>query len=475
VSEAASRIPSESTFLERRRVILGLGRPQERRLLAVCREDPRVRVVARCSSAPEVLAALHEGAGDVALVDEDLHLLDDEHLDYLEATGVPAVVLARDLEAERWHGRSVRAVSGEAEATEILLILAEPWQGDHRVKARPAAVEPSPVSPASDPPGHLQVFAFWSGSGSPGRTTLAINWGALLGSVARTIIVDLDLSGAAVAAQLDQTRPEHGRRESVSSNLLQLASANPDSSDKWRHEVFRVARPLGRFSPHADVLAGVPRARLRDGISAEFVERLITELRHHYTYILLDLGDEPLGEPSREAAVGAAALRAADQIIVVCPPDAPGLYQTSTALAQAGPLVDRGRAGLIVNRYDQRYHQADVARIEEALKLPLVGLLPLDAGAVQRALAEGRPVVCDRASKLRRPLQDLAERVHGAQVKAPSDVNKQARVPALGRLRAALAGLGWPLLPPDRRLFWEEVPDVCPSATRGADARSGRG
>lgn len=446
MSEAANRVPSEPAFLERRRVILGLGRPQERRLLAVCREDPRVRIVARCSSAPEMLAALREGAGNVALLDEDLHLLDDEHLGYLEATGVPAVVLARDVEADRWHGRSVRVVSAEAEATEILLVLAEPWQGERRVSTPPAAAEPSLASPASDPPGHLQVFAFWSGSGSPGRTTLAINWGALLGSVARTIIVDLDLTGAAVAAQLDQSRPEHRRRELVSSNVLQLASANPDSPDEWRHEVFRVARPLGRFSPHADILAGVPRARLRDGISADFVERLITELRRHYTYILLDLGDEPLGEPSREAAVGAAALRAADQIIVVCPPDAPGLHQTAKALAEAGPLVDWARAGVIVNRYDSRYHQADVARIEEALKLQLVGVLPVDAGAVQRALAEGRPVVCDRASKLRRPLQDLAERVHGAHVEAPSDVRKQRRAPALGRLRAALAGLGLALV-----------------------------
>ena len=142
---------------------------------------------------------------------------------------------------------------------------------------------------------------------------------------------------------------------------MQLASANPASPDNWLHEVFRVARPMGPLSPHTDLLAGVLQPWLRSGISAEFVERLIAELRGHYQYVLLDLGDEPLGEATREAAVSAAALRAADQILVVCSPDAAGLHQTYMALAQAGPLVDRERAGLVVNRYEPRYHQANVA------------------------------------------------------------------------------------------------------------------
>src|SRR5712691_5454559 len=85
----------------RRSLILGLGRPQEWRLLAACREDSRLRIAARCSSASEVLASIQQNAGDVALVDECLHLLDDEHLGLIEATGIPVLMLVREPDAER--------------------------------------------------------------------------------------------------------------------------------------------------------------------------------------------------------------------------------------------------------------------------------------------------------------------------------------------------------------------------------------
>ena len=84
----------------RRAVVLGLGRSQERRLLAACREDPRLRIVGRCASAPEVLATIQNGAADIALVDEDLHLLDDEHLRHFEGGGVPTLLIAREPESE---------------------------------------------------------------------------------------------------------------------------------------------------------------------------------------------------------------------------------------------------------------------------------------------------------------------------------------------------------------------------------------
>lgn len=432
--------------VQRRALVLGLGRPQELRLLAACREDPRVRITARCSSADEVLAAIQARSADVILVDEDLHLLDDEHLGYLGAADTPTVVLSREPKSERWQtNRNLVVLPAETDAGEILTALAEVGrhQRGHGPRAKTQLVDPQPAAvPDVAPPGYLQVLAFWSGPGSPGRTTMAINWGTLLGWVARTVIVDLNLTGAAVTAQLDQTQPDIARRGFVGSSILQLASASPASPDNWLHEVFRVGRPMGPLSPHTDLLAGVLQPWLRNGISADFVERLIAELRGHYQYVLLDLGDEPLGEATREAAVSSAALRAADQILVVCPPDAAGLHQTYMALAQAGPLVDRERAGLVVNRYEPRYHQPNVAAIEDALKLPLVGVLPFDHDAVQRALIAGQPVVCDRRSKLRRPLQDLAEQVHGGHIENENGRAKRVRLASPGRaVRSAAAGL----------------------------------
>jgi MinD-like ATPase involved in chromosome partitioning or flagellar assembly len=402
-----------------------------------------VRILGRCASAPEALRAIGEGSADVALLDEDLHLLDDEHLDDFERGSVPTIVIAREPNTENWkRWQSLAVLSAEADPSEVLQAILEARIGHRPARLHAIANEQPPAATSAiQRAAHLQVFAFWSGPGSPGRTTLTINWGVLLGWVARTVIVDLDLTAASVAAQLDQSRPAPGGRGWVASGLLQIASANPDSTERWGHEIFRVTRPLGPLSPHADVLAGVLQPRLREGISADFVQKLIAELRRHYTYVLLDLGDEPLGETTRESAVSAAALRAADQILVVCPPDGPGLHQTQMALAQGGALLDGTRAGLIVNRYHQRYHHDELMRIEEALELPVVGVLPVDFAAIQRALGEGRPVVCDPRSKLRKPLQELAERVHGGPVvlQPSPDTRSGSRWPR--RMRAAAAGI----------------------------------
>jgi hypothetical protein len=213
----------------RRAVVLGLGRPQERRLLAACRADPRLRLVARCSSAAEVLATLRQGGVGIALLDEDLHLLDDDRLAELEAGGFRAVVLSRDPDGERWRGRRVQALSVEAEVTQILLALDQVARGQLRPRpARRSAPAPAPAPGVVDQRrGEGRVFVFWGGSGSPGRTTLTINWGALLGSADPTIVLDLDLTGAAVAAQLDDAAGGAGRRGRASPNLVQLASVNP--------------------------------------------------------------------------------------------------------------------------------------------------------------------------------------------------------------------------------------------------------
>ena len=55
-------------------------------------------------------------------------------------------------------------------------------------------------------------------------------------------------------------------------------------------------------------------------MSGAFVERLIAELRTRFTFVVLDVGQEPPGE----SQVTATALRAADQVLVVATPGPAG-------------------------------------------------------------------------------------------------------------------------------------------------------
>jgi Flp pilus assembly CpaE family ATPase len=97
---------------------------------------------------------------------------------------------------------------------------------------------------------------------------------------------------------------------------------------------------------------------------------------------------------------------------------------------------------VVINRSISRQHEADLARVEEALSLPLAGVLPLDTKAVQRALGDGRPVVCDPRSKLRRPLQRLLEQVHGGELRMPRATAPRRSTRVFGRVRGALAACG---------------------------------
>jgi MinD-like ATPase involved in chromosome partitioning or flagellar assembly len=428
------------------RAVLGLGRPQERRLLAAWRDDASVRIAARCASAPQVLETLRRGEADVALIDEDLHLLDDEHALAFEASQFPVVMLARNRAANPFGGRVI-ALSADADAARVLESMAEAFLGVRTTRVqRPATASTvtdrnqqiTRVIEAAKP---IQVIAFWSGAGSPGRTTAALNLCAVLGAEAPTVLVDLDLTAAGVASQLD-LGTDNGVVLCQRANLLQLAAVNPDSDEAWSEGLGRMLLPLGSFSPHARVLAGVPTPRSRDIIGPAFTDELIAQLRRRFAHVLLDVGDELLDGHTTEALVAKAALRSADHVLVVCRPDAPGLHQTHMAIAVAGDVLNGERASLIVNRFDRRQHQEHLGSIEFAVSgLPLVCVLPLDYAVVERAVAAGRPAVCESRSALRHPLVELAKRIRCERIHAPA--YKAGRVSHLkpGGLTARLASV----------------------------------
>ena len=139
--------------------------------------------------------------------------------------------------------------------------------------------------------------------------------------------------------------------------------------------------------------------RQRLNVSGAFVERLIAELRTRFTFVVLDVGPEP---PS-ESQVTAAALRAADQVLVVATPDPPGLHRARVAVHDAAAILDRSRAALVLNRYDSRVH-TDLRKVDAEIGLPIVSLVPEDTRTVQRALLAGQPAVCEPSSRIRRAI-----------------------------------------------------------------------
>ena len=435
----------------RARVVLAVGRQQEVRLLSVLQTDVRQRLVARVTSANDLANLIEDRQVDVAVLDEDLHALSQELLDLLATRRFPFVFLARDVEACSWQLRGGLVLPAASEPGAILDALPRAVSGEayssrapsgsgagvthstHSTPLRPSgAPVPSATEAADQPRRQFGLIAFWGGAAA-GRTLLALSTGALLGSVASTIIVDLDTTGASLSAYLDD-----GTRGLARRHLLALAQAAPTTTEAWQRELTLTVQPLGPYSPKAHVLCGVPWPKERSKLSGPFVERLLGELRARYDYVLVDLGDEPLSGLDVEAVVGRTALRAADHVLVVATPDAVGLHRTRTALAEAAELLIRQRASLVLNRC--RHH--DPAQVELAAELPVVAMLPDDSGPLRRALDRGWPVVCEPDSRLRRPLGELVERIHGGAVDLRPSPEQRTRWPRVRSLLANAPALG---------------------------------
>jgi Flp pilus assembly CpaE family ATPase len=325
---------------------------------------------------------------------------------------VPLVLLVAEPADERWDTFPAFALSLDATAEAVTQALRAVARGE-----RPRATKPRREPPVSEdegtavaaaPASTASLLTVWSGPGSPGRTTLAINLAAALGAVAPTILVDADLAGPSVAARvdLDPTR-----------NLYMLAHAEPTTAREWARAIEQEVQPLAARSPHGAALCGVPKREMRAAITGRFLGRLLAELRPRYRHVILDVGAEAMGA---EGAAHRAALRAADQVLLLAAADLVGLWHARAALTHLRThlQVEPERVALVVNRHDRRFHHAR-AEIEWALGAPTAAVLPWDYRAAQCALSTQQPVVLQGSGRLARGLLDLAERVHRGRIELP--------------------------------------------------------
>ena len=424
------------------RVVVGLGDPErERRLLPALGDYEDIRIVERCLSADQLLDALSAGRADLALLAFDLHRLGSGALSDLDSSRVPRVLLVRDPDDPRWASQRGVVLSLDADADVVRRAMDAALRGEHFVlngaATDAAVVERDPADARSSeavahqPLEALSIISLCSGPGSPGRTTVAVNLAAALGAVVPTILVDADLSGPCIAAQLDADPTR---------NLYMVAHAEPEAAWEWDRAIQSEVQPLDRNrSPYADVLCGVPKPEMRGRITRRFVEWLVQSLQRRYRYIILDTGGELLGA---DGAVHRASISLAQQVLLVCSSDLVGLWRARTTLGllHSHLQISPQRIALVVNRHDARFHHGRT-EIEWALKASTACVVPYDHLGLERALAAQRPAIAGR-SAAGKALLDLAERIHGGKVVlAPeperADKRRWPRLPSLRTRRGA--------------------------------------
>jgi Mrp family chromosome partitioning ATPase len=299
----------------------------------------------RCLDAGQLLAAVESGEVDVALVSTGPHGLDAVQLTVLAQTRLAVVVLDPHPDDPRWASFRGMVVTPDSSSQQVVEAIAAALRGDRtsasatrpgsadNIRTRPRRPAGSRSStPATPVAGHVtgraRVFTIAGGHGAPGRSTVAISLGALLGLVAETIVVDLDLVAGAVAARL---------RLNTSRNLSTVAHAMGSRPGVW-DAIAGELQPLHPDIPHARVLPFHTDAR--DRLDAALLEALISSLRAHFEYVVIDTGVDWIAAGLAEPML-ALPLQRADHVLLVATSGVAGVERARQARQSLRRLVPR--------------------------------------------------------------------------------------------------------------------------------------
>lgn len=445
----------------------------------------QVHLVRRCADVAELLGVAAAGLGRVAVVSSDLRALDRAVIDTLGAHGLVVLGLhpptdetgARTL--RRWGCRAVLPADSSTadldEAVERLLL----DQGRDTAlplllgSGREEGADDRPVRPGSgreetdtgggsaypgldeeieellrdgedgpqEPEGgerEGRVVVVWGPTGSPGRTTLAVNLAAELADPLHPVLlVDADTYGASV-----------GQHLAVLDEVPGIAAA-ARAADQGTLDRAQLARLAPEVVPGLRVLTGLPRADRWPEVRDVALADVLQGCRRLAIWTVVDVAacleqDEELSfdtlAPRRNGAA-LTALEAADVVVVVGAGDPVGLQRLVRGLDALREITEAPRL-VVVNRVRPGPVGPDpAARISAALArfagVTPAELVPDDPVAVDTALLHGRALREVRpGSAARAAFARLAAQVGGGEQTGRG--RRRARSPWRGRGAATL-------------------------------------
>lgn len=360
----ASRIGS------RPRVLVGVRYPEYERQLLTALSAGGFEIAGRCLDGPSLVAQADQV--DAVLASADLHRLTFDSLEVVRCSGKPLVLLVEPSAITQFEGLAY-LVPAASSGADIVSALRGAIQRGVMQEATPATERPS--EEASAPLAHGgRVLALVSGKGAPGTTTLAIGLAAALDQQgSRVVLVDADFRGGGVAPYLDLD-PRRG--------LIGL-TVGPQSDDVVGAEL----QEVGGVS----VLAGIERPEMRDRVTPEQLITAVGILQTRFQFTVVDVGQSLPGVASDAAN---AAVRTADQVLVVTMADLNALWNTRPCLRylQESLGLPRERMALVINRHAGR-HTYGEAEVERALGVRVIATVPDDRKAAMRAVRDQLPLI----------------------------------------------------------------------------------
>ncbi len=392
-------------------LVAAAGAPWETDALEqLTRGGPAVVLHKRCVDLPDLLATAGTGLAGVAVVASALPGLDADSLAAMRRAGLTTVLVA-DPDEQAADGERLRRLGADR------VVRADELGRLCEIIGSTAGAAPAPVqaTPAAGPPapgGPGRLTAVWGPAGAPGRTTVAVGLAAELAARGTsTMLVDADPYAGAVAQHL-------GVLDEVSGLLAAARSANVGQLDAAR--LAGLARRVGDLR----VLTGLPRADRWVEVRPVAFEDLLDVATGLVEHVVVDVGfslehepAEPFGgaAPARNQMT-VAAVRRADEVLVVGAADPVGLARLARGLVEVHELVPDTDLRVVVNRARPSlgWGPKQVHGMVEGFVAPVgMHFLPEDRRAVDRALMAGVSLAESGDSDLGRALADLADGVLG--------------------------------------------------------------
>lgn len=220
------------------------------------------------------------------------------------------------------------------------------------------------------------VVVVFGPKGGIGTTTLAVNLAIGLQQKftdARVILVDGSLQFGDVGVLLNLPP---GRN--ITDLVDTINDLDPDSID-----TVALAHTSG-----AKVVLAPPRPEMADLLQADHLKRILDEMRLNYDYIIVDtatvINDLVL-----------TALDLADRIVLLTTPDIPAIKNARLFFEITDALnYPPNKIMLVVNKIDRRTG-ITAQMIEDNIKHPVVGQIPLDEATVLNSINRGVPFMVD--------------------------------------------------------------------------------
>lgn len=241
------------------------------------------------------------------------------------------------------------------------------------------------------------VIAVWGPQGAPGRSLLAVELAAALGSRGRrAALVDADTHAPSLAVALGLPEESPG----IAAACRRAATGGLDAA-----ELTRIAVPLGGAGTDVDVLTGLNRPSRWPELSAPRLGAVLEAARGWAPCTVVDVAaplerDEEIVSdidgPRRNAAT-LAALEHADHVVAVASADPVGVARFIRAHAELRALVGRTPVHVVVNRLRTGALGIDArGQVRRALErfagVADVTFVPHDPRAADAALLAARPV-----------------------------------------------------------------------------------